>query len=88
MALIYFWRKSFGRHSHFEMISTTDESPWSLDQIKEYFKNYSSSYDKGMNIETYPAPFIIASWVKQEFSQTNNVQVMDLGCGTGARYFK
>lgn len=68
------------------MISASDES-WSLAQIQEYFKNYSSSYDKGMSIDTYPAPFIIASWVKQELRQRDSVRLMDLGCGTGARYF-
>lgn len=69
------------------MISGSN-APWSLEQVKDYFKKYSNSYDKEVNFESYPAPFIIASWVKQEpyIAAREQVQVMDLGCGTGARY--
>jgi hypothetical protein len=69
------------------MMSIEDESPWSLEQIKEYYKEYSSSYDEDISFESYPAPYIISSWVKSEPSIVAQklIEVMDLGCGTGIR---
>jgi len=70
-------------------IMTSDDSPWSIEQIKEYFRKYSSSYDEDLTIDTYPAPFIVSEWIKQtpSIAAQAHVKVMDLGCGTGARYF-
>lgn len=70
------------------MTSDDDTVPWTLEQIKEYYKEYSSSYDKDVNLQAYPAPYIIASWVQQEQSMSSQKQlkIMDLGCGTGVRY--
>lgn len=71
---------------HYKNMLSDETVPWTLEQIKNYYKEYSSSYDKDINLESYPAPFIIASWLKQELCAKKQVKVMDLGCGTGMRY--
>ncbi|TPX58918.1 hypothetical protein SpCBS45565_g07873 [Spizellomyces sp. 'palustris'] len=60
---------------------------WSIEEITKFYGSYAKSYDEDIEKETYPAPFIIANWVLEHFSNMaphqDRLAFLDLGCGTG-----
>ncbi len=65
---------------------------WSFKQMQQFYSDYAKDYDKDISVETYPAPFVIGSWIVQHvhsaMSNHQNlpercIRVLDLGCGTG-----
>ncbi|TPX58353.1 hypothetical protein PhCBS80983_g03204 [Powellomyces hirtus] len=64
---------------------------WSIEQVTEFYGSYAEEYDDEIHRDSYPAPFVIASWVVSHLSQNvendskEALRVLDLGCGTGQR---
>ena len=62
---------------------------WSVEETVEFYKSYADRYDQEISEASYPAPFLISSWIIEQLlkTKTGNLRILDVGCGTGQRYF-
>lgn len=64
----------------------TKENTWSIEDIASYYAEYAKTYDSEIEPETYPAPFLISSWVMEVLCRSEGpVNILDVGVGTGQR---
>ena len=66
----------------------TKENAWSIEDIASYYAKYAKTYDSEIKPETYPAPFLISSWVAEALCNSfeGPLSILDVGVGTGQRY--
>ncbi|KAI8810729.1 S-adenosyl-L-methionine-dependent methyltransferase [Cladochytrium replicatum] len=66
---------------------------WDLDEIAAFYGSYAAKYDDEIQADTYPAPFVVGSWIVEHVLAGNStpsgaivnkrLRVLDVGCGTG-----
>lgn len=60
---------------------SSPDSKWSIDQIRSYYSEYSSTYDSTASQASYPAPYLIQDWIISHHKNPHHI--IDIGCGTG-----
>jgi SAM-dependent methyltransferase len=60
---------------------------WSIEEINNYYAEYAKEYDDDIHPDTYPAPFLISTWVVEELldllASRDKLKILDIGVGTG-----